>query len=88
MVEFPVHEKSELAGKLLSETQLREREIVVLNIDRNGTNFPNPVGSHRINAGDVLLCYGKFLALKSVVPPRQRRRRTKKKSGRSAETRS
>ncbi len=79
VAELPVDKSSELAGQLLSDTHLRQRDIAVLSIERGGTMFPNPIGSHRIQAGDVLLVYGKMLALRALIPPRKPRRPRKKK---------
>lgn len=79
VAELPVDKHSELAGKSLSETHLRQRDIAVLAIERGGTIFPNPVGSHRVQAGDVLVVYGKMITLRSLIPPRKPRKPRKKK---------
>ncbi len=78
VAEFPIDPTSELAGRTLGESHLRERDIVVLNISRKGVLFPNPSTSHQLLPGDVLLCYGKLLALRGLIPPRQTKRRRRK----------
>jgi len=72
--------KGELAGKTISETGLRDRDVLVLNIDRRGLVIPNPRGSREIMAGDKLLCFGKLLTLKGMVPKKKKIRRKKKKT--------
>jgi len=82
VVEFPVQPNSSLAGRALSESGLKERDIVVLRITRGGLHIPNPKGSREILAGDLLLCYGNQVALRSYLPTlvRKRRRRKAKKT--------
>ncbi|MBI1375301.1 MAG: 30S ribosomal protein S6--L-glutamate ligase [Phycisphaera sp.] len=80
VAEVPVDTKSELCNLSIAETGLRERDIIVLNIDRNGVVIPNPRGARVILPGDKLLCFGKLLTLKGLVPPKKPRRRKKKKA--------
>lgn len=79
IVEIPVSAKSDLVNKALKDTNLRELEIHVLSINRQKLIFPNPRGTDVILDGDVLLCYGKGLTLKSLVPPKKKRSERKKK---------
>jgi ribosomal protein S6--L-glutamate ligase len=76
VMEVPVDERSTLAGKTLRDSGLRDRDVIVLTIHRGSVSIPNPKGSREVLAGDTLLCFGKTLTLKSLVPaePRQRRR--------------
>jgi ribosomal protein S6--L-glutamate ligase len=75
IAEFPVIKRSSLAGKTVAETGLREQDVLILNIDRNGVVIPNPRGSREILVGDKLLCFGKILTLKSLVPPKKKPRK-------------
>ncbi|MCC6694206.1 MAG: 30S ribosomal protein S6--L-glutamate ligase [Candidatus Hydrogenedentes bacterium] len=77
--ELPVGPDSELAGQTVAETGLRERDVLVLSIDRNGVVIPNPKGSREILVGDKLLCFGKLLTMKGLVPPARKRRPKKRK---------
>jgi len=70
VAEIPVAPGSELAGKTIAESGLRDRDIVVLNLERGSVPIPNPKGSRTIEAGDVLLCFGKLLTLRSLLPQR------------------
>ncbi len=82
VAEFPVPPDSDLIGKTLADTGLRNRDVVVLNITRQGLVIPNPRGSREILAGDVLLCFGKLLTLKALVPPmKPRPKKIRKKKG-------
>lgn len=60
---------SELAHKSLREAALREKDIAVLSINRNGQIIPNPRGDHEMLPGDVLLCYGKQDNLRELLIP-------------------
>jgi ribosomal protein S6--L-glutamate ligase len=75
VAEFAVLPESELAGKTLAETALRDREVRVLSIARGTLTIPNPRGDCRIMPGDVLLCFGDHLALRGLIPPTGRKRR-------------
>jgi ribosomal protein S6--L-glutamate ligase len=76
VIEVPVDDRSELCGKTIEAAALRERDVIVLTIQRGSITIPNPRTNREIRAGDVLLCFGKTLTLKSLAP---RRKRQKKK---------
>ena len=73
VMEVPVDATSELCGKTVTSSALRERDVLVLTIQRGSVTIPNPKGSREILAGDTLLCFGKMLTLKGLAPPRPRR---------------
>lgn len=58
---------SELTGRSLAELRLRDREIQVLSIGRGGQTLPNPRGASVIQAGDRLLCYGRYDTLRAMI---------------------
>lgn len=68
IAELPVLADSDLVDKTIADTGLRERDVLVLSIDRNGVVIPNPRGTRQLLAGDKLLCFGKLLTLKSLAP--------------------
>lgn len=68
-------EGSELVGKTIAESGLRDRDIAVLNLHRGTSVISNPRGSRQLEAGDRLLCYGRLDAMRELVPEKQRRRR-------------
>ncbi len=69
VAEFMISEATGLAGKTLEESRLRERDVSVLSITRQGLVIPNPRGARELLMGDVMLCFGKLLTLKSLVSP-------------------
>jgi ribosomal protein S6--L-glutamate ligase len=81
VLEVPVDEGSELAHKQIQATGLRERDIVVLTIQRGSITIPNPKGKREILPGDNLLCFGKSLTLKSLAPRRRKGKRRKPAPG-------
>ncbi len=80
VTEFHVAADSSLRGKRLAETDLDQREVRVLSIQRGGLTLPNPKGETELRKGDILLCYGKLLAIKPLIPRTRRGRRKKTES--------
>ncbi len=79
VAEVTLTSSSELVGKALRNTELRERDVQVLNIKRGSVVIPNPRGDQVLLAGDELLCFGKRITLKSYVPSIEAQRAAKKK---------
>jgi ribosomal protein S6--L-glutamate ligase len=78
VMEIPVDSSSELAHKTIAASQLRERDVLVLTIQRGGVTIPNPRNTREILPGDVLLCFGKSLTLRGLAPSRKARDGKKK----------
>jgi ribosomal protein S6--L-glutamate ligase len=72
--ELYIAENSELVGKSIAESPLRERDIVVLTLNRRGSIIPNPRGTRVFEVGDKLLCFGKLEAMRAFIHPRKPRR--------------
>ncbi|MCG8509112.1 MAG: 30S ribosomal protein S6--L-glutamate ligase, partial [Rhodospirillales bacterium] len=77
--EVRVDPDGSLANKTVRELNLRDMDILILSIDRNGVIIPNPFGEHEILPGDKLLCFGKLLTLRNLLPPSKPKRRKKRK---------
>ena len=77
--EFTIGKTSPVAGKTISESGLRQHDIIILRLVRGNEHIANPMGTRKIMAGDTLLCYGKKTALQSYLPTLIKRRRRKKK---------
>jgi ribosomal protein S6--L-glutamate ligase len=73
VMDVPIDERSDLCGKTIKHSGLRERDVIVLTIQRDSVTIPNPRVDREILAGDVLLCFGKNLTLKGLAPPRRDR---------------
>lgn len=63
---------SELAGKTIANSGLRDKDIVVLTLLREGHTIANPKHTREIVAGDRLLCFGKRETMRTLVPGRRR----------------
>ena len=75
VAELLVVEQSEIAGKTLAGSGLRERDVLVLSLHRDGKVIPNPRGTREILPGDRLLCYGKMVSMQGFLPPRPKHKR-------------
>jgi len=51
----------------LEQSGLRERDLMVLSIERNEGVIPVPKAQNKIQVGDRLICYGKLENLKGIV---------------------
>ncbi len=70
-----VPEGSDLVGKTIAESKLRDQDIVVLNLHRGTSIISNPRGSRQLEGGDKLLCYGKLDGMRGLIPEKRRRAR-------------
>ena len=77
VTELQLGEQSHLVGETIEETDLRERDIVVLTLHRGHTVIPNPKGSRVLEVDDRLLCFGKLETMRDLVPARKARKRPK-----------
>jgi len=75
--ELHVAERSEIAHKAIYDSGLRDRDISVLCLYRDGKVIPNPKGTRTLEVGDRLLCYGKLETMKQFLPPKPKRKRKK-----------
>lgn len=80
VAEVPIDQNSHLARKKLRDAGLRVQEVTVLSVFRGSVTMPNPGGDYEILPGDRLLCYGKLLTIKSLIPPAKPRRRRRASS--------
>jgi len=78
IAEVPVVPHSTLIGQTIAETGLRDRDVLVLSILRQGLTIPNPKGSREIMEGDTLVCFGKQVTLQALVPPKPKKKSKKK----------
>ncbi|HBQ09927.1 MAG TPA: 30S ribosomal protein S6--L-glutamate ligase [Myxococcales bacterium] len=75
-----------LANKTIEASGLRDRDIVVLSLARDGKIIPNPKASRELLVGDRLTCWGKYANVRDLLPPLPRRTpgRRKKKAPKEA----
>jgi ribosomal protein S6--L-glutamate ligase len=70
VAELTVRESSDFVGKEIGESGLRQRDIVVLTLQRGTTVIPNPRGTRTLEVGDRLLCFGRLDSMRHLVPER------------------
>jgi len=73
VAEIFIHEGAEVLNKNMTIGDLREADIAVLTLHRNGSDIPNPKASRALEAQDRLVCFGKHEAMRGLVPERRRR---------------
>lgn len=74
VAEVPILPDSPLAGCTLRDSGLRERDVIVLTVERQGTVIAGPHGDQAIQPGDRLLCFGRLETMRELIPHRRRRR--------------
>ena len=75
VAEFHIAKRSDLAKRTVSEAQLTEKDVRVLMITRQGLTIPNPPDDFVLLSGDGLLCFGKLVSLKALLPSKPQRKR-------------
>jgi ribosomal protein S6--L-glutamate ligase len=75
VAEIHIPEGSKYIGKAISESGLREKDIVVLTLYRDAKVIPNPRPQRQLLAGDRLLCFGKLELMRDMTPGKVRRKR-------------
>ena len=75
VAELHVPPGSELDGRCIADSGLRERDVSVLSLHRGTTVVPNPRGDRVLAGDDRLLCFGKMDEMRRFVAKRQRRQR-------------
>lgn len=78
VVELYVGEQTGMAGRSIDNSGLRERDIVVLSLHREGKVIPNPRGTRELHLGDRLLCFGKYANVKDLLPEEVQKHRRRK----------
>jgi ribosomal protein S6--L-glutamate ligase len=78
VTEIHIPDGSEFVGKTISESGLREKDIVVLTLHRGTKVIPNPRTQRELLPGDRLLCFGKLELMRDMTPRKVRRKRRPK----------
>ena len=75
VAELAIGASSDLVGRTIGESGLRERDIVILTLSRGPTVISNPKSTRVLEPDDRLLCYGKLEQMRDLVPARRKRKR-------------
>src|SRR5210317_351086 len=75
VAEIYIPEGSEYIGKMIKDSGLREKDIIVLTLHRDMRVIPNPRSDRQLVAGDRLLCFGKLDLMRDMTPGKVRRKR-------------
>ncbi len=75
VADLHIPEGSDLVGKTIAESWLKQRDIAVLNLHRGTSIISNPWSSRTLEAGDRLLCYGRLDDMRELARDKQRRKR-------------
>jgi ribosomal protein S6--L-glutamate ligase len=78
VVELLVGQDSGLAGKTIVTSGLRERDVLVLSLSRDGKIIPNPKSTRELVLGDRLLCFAKYESAKALMPAEIRAKRSRR----------
>ena len=62
-----VGRRSKVAGLTLSESGFKEKDLMILSVERDEEMIPVPKAQTKIRVGDRLICYGKLDNLKGLV---------------------
>ena len=82
-VEFQLGPESPLANQTVASSNLRDQEVLVMSITRGASVIPAPRGDQQMLPGDMVLCYGKMLTLRTLTPvptPKVKKKRKGKAS--------
>lgn len=74
VAELPIGEESDLVGKTLKACGLRELDLSILTLYRDGKVISNPKSERIIEGGDRLLCFGRLDVMRNLMPGMPRRR--------------
>ena len=74
VAELEVNEGADLLKQDATVGTLRESDITVLTLHRDGSVIPHPRDSRTLEIGDRLLCFGHLETMRNLVPARRRRR--------------
>jgi ribosomal protein S6--L-glutamate ligase len=79
VAEISVAEGSPLVGKTIRECGLRDEDISVLTLERQGKTIANPLSTRELEADDKLLCFGRLERLRDWIPDRRAKKRRRNK---------
>jgi len=67
VADVTIEEGSPNAGKSLKESTLRENDVLVIAIEREGKVIPAPRADRRLKPKDAVVCYGKLEGIRKAL---------------------
>ena len=67
IAEVTIKEDCQDLGKKLIESSFRQKDILILAIERANTVIPTPKASDTIQLGDTLICYGRLNSIEKII---------------------
>lgn len=75
VTEISIPEGSDFIGKTILESGLRDKDIMVLTLNRGVSVIPNPRPQRVIEIHDRLLCFGNLNLMRNLIPTKIRKKR-------------
>ncbi|NEQ52771.1 MAG: hypothetical protein F6K11_21975 [Leptolyngbya sp. SIO3F4] len=75
VAELLIPEGTELVGKTIAETGLRDRDVMILNLHRGTSVISIPKNTRVLEADDRLLCYGRLDDMRHLTPAKRKRKK-------------
>jgi ribosomal protein S6--L-glutamate ligase len=79
VAELHIHEGAPYVGQTIAQSGLKDRDFIILTLNRGPTVIPNPRSNRLLEADDRLLCFGRLKEMRDLIPERRRRRRPRVK---------
>ncbi len=74
VADIVVGEGSDLVGQSIGESSLRDLDVSVLMVQKNGLVHPNPRRSQILEVNDRLTCFGHLDSMRALAPERRKRK--------------
>lgn len=77
VAELIVPNSAEFHDVAIRDSGIRERDMIVLTVERGESLISNPRSTFLLKAGDRILCFGKHESMKDLIPKQKRKRKKK-----------
>lgn len=74
VADIVVREGSDLVGQAIGDSSLRDLDVSVLMVQKNGHVHPNPRRDRILEVNDRLTCFGHLDSMRALAPERRRRK--------------
>lgn len=77
VAELIVPNSPEFHEVAIRDSGIRERDMIVLTVERGENLISNPKSTFALHAGDRILCFGKHESMRDLIPKQKRKRKRK-----------